>query len=328
MFSKASRIRVKALRVCAVGALGVCALFEMAPLCRAQTATSAQTTTLTFDVASIRQNLAGDDAQGADQPHVNFPIGSDDAYYDTGGVFSAINLPLSSYLIFAFKITNNNRQALMDSVPEWVRTNHYNIEARTDLKTVTKDQMRLMMQALLKDRFNLQVHQETRDVRVYAAELNRAGKLGPQLRVHPEDMECPKDGPNPTPESRQTTPSYRFDTLGFPEVCGGFVNSIKANSPYDRRVGGGGLPLSRIVASFNGLGDLGRPVVDHTGLVGKYDFFLEFLPDPSPGKQTPADADGPNFIEALKTQLGIKLTPDKAPIDFVLIDHIDKPTPN
>ena len=189
------RIRKRHLRcrLCQMLIFGVAISFLTTSSLEAQTAVPPQETRLSFDVASVRQNLAGEDAQGANSPHVNFPIGSDDAYYDTGGVFSATNLPLISFLIFAFKITNNNRQVLLDSVPDWVSTDHYNIEARTDLRYASKDQIRLMMQSLLRDRFNLTVHRETRTVKVYAAVLNVPDKLGPQLRVHSNSARCPQE---------------------------------------------------------------------------------------------------------------------------------------
>lgn len=304
------------------------AVFLTAVVMKAQETVPLGDTKLAFDVASVRQNVAGEDAQGADSPHVNFPIGSDDAYYNTGGVFSATNLPLTSYLIFAFKITNNNREALLDSVPEWAKTAHYNIEARTDLKNVTKDEMRLMMQSLLRDRFNLKAHQETRRVKVYVATLINAGKLGPQLREHSNSSRCPEETPNPSPMSAQSKPEFKFDRSGFPEVCGRFVNAIKSNIPQHRRFGGGGLPMSTIVSSFAAVGHLDRPVIDRTGLSGHYDFVLDFLPDPPPGQQPAADAEGPDFVGAIKRQLGLKLVADKGSIEFVIVDRIEKPSPN
>jgi uncharacterized protein (TIGR03435 family) len=314
--------------LCRLLIFGIAVSFLATSFLEAQTATPPQETRLSFDVVSVRQNLAGEDAQGANSPHVNFPIGSDDAYYDTGGVFSATNLPLISYLIFAFKITNNNRQVLLDSVPDWVNTDHYNIEARTDLRNASKDQMRLMMQSLLRDRFNLTVHRETRTVKVYAAVLNVPDKLGPKLRVHSNSTQCPQEIPNPSPISAQTKPQFSFDPLGFPEVCGRFINAIPSKVPHHRQFGGGRLPMLTIVASFSGVGKLDRPVIDHTGLSGQFDFVLDFLPDPPPGQQTQPDAEGPDFVGAIKSQLGLKLVADKEPIEFVLVDRIEKPTPN
>lgn len=308
--------------------ISVTILFLATSFSEAQNTGSNQDAKLTFDVASVRQNIAGEDAQGPNSPHVNFPIGSDDAYYDTHGVFSATNLPLISYLIFAFKITNNNRQALLDSVPEWVKSDHYNIEARTDLVNVSKDQMRVMMQALLRERFNLAEHRETRIVKVYAAVLNVPDCLGPKLRSHSNSAQCPEETPTPSPASDPSKPQFGFDPLGFPEVCGRFVNSIKSEIPYHRKFGGGRLSISTIVASFAGVGGLDRPVIDRTGLSGQFDFVLDFLPDPPPGRQAPSDSEGPDFIGALKAQLGLKLVADKEPMDFILVDRIEKPTPN
>ena len=86
--------------------------------------------------------------------------------------------------------------------------------------------------------------------------------------------------------------------------------------------------MSRIVASFTGVGNLDRPVIDRTGLIGQYDFVLDFLPDPPPGQQTLPDAEGPGFIAAVQLQLGLKLMSEKAPMEYVLVDRIAKPTPN
>jgi uncharacterized protein (TIGR03435 family) len=287
----------------------------------------AQGRPISFDVASVRQNIAGEGAGGSDTPHVNFPIGSDDAFYDTGGVFSATNLPLVSFLIFAYKINTNNRQALLDSLPEWAKTEHYNIEARTDLKGVTKDQLRSMMGSLLVERFGLAIHEEERVVPVFTAVLERPNALGPQLRIHPSDANCPPDAPNPSVTSRQVI-SISVDAKGFPSVCGRFANSMKSSTAHHRRIGGGRLNMAKIVNSFSGVGVLGKPVIDRTGLTGEYDFVVDFLPDPGPEAPIDIDVEGPNFVEAVRKQLGIKLVSDKAPVAFVFVDHVNRPSPN
>jgi len=276
---------------------------------------------LEFDVASVRQNKSGPGDAGGDKPHVDFPIGSDDSYASTGGVFSAVNLPLISYIIFAYKITTNNRAALLASVPDWVNSEGFNIEARTDNHQVTKNQMRLMMQSLLAERFGLVTHHEIRQVPVFGAVLAKRGKLGPQLRRHPADAPCLAA---PTSQA----PAQPNSNGGFPMICGGFANYIRPSAPARRRVGGGDLALGTIVSSFTGVGDLGRPVVDETGLIGGYDFVIEYQPEPSPGSALPPDASGETFLEALKEQLGLKLVSKKAPIDFVIVDHVERPSAN
>jgi uncharacterized protein (TIGR03435 family) len=304
--------------------------WAFAPISSAQASNrdSAQAASLSFDVASVRENKSGFSAP-SDQPHSNFPIGSDDSYYQTGGEFSATNLPLDSYIIFAYKITNNNRDALIASLPGWALNDGFNIQARTDVKDVTKDQMRLMMQSLLADRFKLVVHHEKRDVPVFAAVLEQPGKLGPQLRKHSPEGPCPRPNPAQQPmSSAGAPPAPATDAAGFPAVCGGFANYLRPTAPYHRRFGGGNLSLSAIVGGLSGPGHLGRPVVDQTGLAGGYDFFIDYLPDPPPDKEPPADASGPNFVEALKTQLGIKLLRQRSTIDFVIVDHVERPSPN
>lgn len=283
---------------------------------------------LSFDVASIRQNTAGLDASGANKPRSNFPLGSDNSYVPTGE-FSATNLPLISYIIFAYKITTNNRDALIASVPAWVLDDGYNIEARTDMEGVTKDQMRLMMESLLAERFKLAVHHEQREAPVFAAVLDHSGQLGPQLRKHVPNAACIQSNTIQTSGSGTAAPVISgTDATGFPNVCNGFANSMRTEAPYHRRVGGGNVTLATIVSSFTGLGHLRRPVVDQTGLTGGYDFFLDYLPDSPPGKESPADASGPDFVNAVKSQLGIQLVKDKATMDFVIVDHVERPSPN
>ena len=277
---------------------------------------------VSFDTASVRQNVAGENATGADAPYVNFPIGSDDAFYDTGGVFLARNLPLVSYLIFAYKINTNNRQALLNTLPEWAKSEHFNIEARTDLTSVSKDQMRAMMATLLKERFALSVHEENKIVPVFAAVLDKESSLGPQLRAHPKDAACAITGPTPNQVAAATT-----SASGFPAVCGRFANAMKSDLPSHRRVGGGQLPMAKILSSFTGVGDLGKPVIDQTGLVGDYDFFIDFAPEVSPEAPPGSAVVGPTFVGAVRKQLGIRLAPDRAPITFVLVDHIEHAGP-
>jgi len=210
------------------------------------------------------------------------------------------------------------RFPLVDSAPEWVMSEHYNIEARTDLPHVTKDQMREMMQSLLVDRFNLKVRHEEREVNVLRAVLEQPGRLGQQLRPHPADLACPKESPS------SAAPPAPISLEGFPEVCGRFVNSMPSNKRYHRKVGGGGLTMSRIVSSFTGVGNLGKPVVDGTGLSGTYDFYLDFLPPPRPESTLPTDAEGPEFTRAVKSQLGLRLIAGKATLPFVEIEHIER----
>lgn len=195
--------------------------------------------------------------------------------------------------------------------------------------------MRLMMQSLLEERFHLVVHREMRQVKEFAAVLMNPGKLGPNIRPHPADEPCssiyvaPKEGdPPPAP------PNPQAFARGFPLRCRTFGPG-PASAPYFKTEGALDLPMEAIVGMFSGLGNLGRPVVDQTGLTGTYDWYFEFLPELPPGLPAgaelpgrPGDASGPSFNEALHKQLGIKLAPFYGPYDYLIVDHIDRPTAN
>jgi uncharacterized protein (TIGR03435 family) len=71
-----------------------------------------------------------------------------------------------------------------------------------------------------------------------------------------------------------------------------------------------------------------RQVVDKTGLTGKYDFTIRFSPDNAATQESPSTADAPSIFTALQEQLGLKLEPAKAPVDSLVIDHIERPSEN
>ena len=82
---------------------------------------------------------------------------------------------------------------------------------------------------------------------------------------------------------------------------------------------------------MNALGNLNRPVVDQTGLTGNFDFVLEFAPEIAIGENpgnSQSDPGGPTFGEALKEQLGLKLDSQKGTVDYIHIDHVERPTAN
>jgi uncharacterized protein (TIGR03435 family) len=90
--------------------------------------------------------------------------------------------------------------------------------------------------------------------------------------------------------------------------------------------------MDLLAGALNGIGDVSRPVVDQTGLNGKFDFSIEWAPEP---KETPqlnrepsGNIDGPTFVTALREQLGVKLEATKAPLQVLVIDHVERPTEN
>ena len=273
---------------------------------------------MSFDVASVKPNALPPFSSGAT---ANFPLEAGDGYASDAGVLSANDFSLSVYIAFAYKLTAYQTQFLASEVPKWATVQGFDIQARADGKP-TKDQMRLMMQSLLADRFKLAVHFETRQLSLFALILAKPGKMGPQLQTHPDDAPC-KDVPeSPLKLSERW---YPCDNLGG--------NSPPSNAHLD--IGGRNLTMERLAGLLASLGRLDRPVVDHTGLNGKFDFSMQFFrepavpqPNPQPDQTEAPDQSGPTFLEALQEQLGLKLEPTKGSVEVLVIDHAEKPDAN
>ncbi|HEY2471904.1 MAG TPA: TIGR03435 family protein [Terracidiphilus sp.] len=276
---------------------------------------------MAFDVASVRLN------PGPLEPS-NFRLSPDDAYTNTGGLLNA-DYPLATYIEFAYKSqpTREQWQAMYAHLPKWVQTDNYEIHARTTEANPTKDQMRLMMQELLKERFGLVVHYETEDTPVLEMSLLKAPALGPKLRRHEDGPAC--DVMGTAPAGAETK-----DTDTFPAKCGGIEAVPRPNQMM--MIGGRDTTLEMMAKSL-AVGRLGRPVVDETGLTGKYDFILNWAPEPgtfrtgpgTPSQDSPqSDPQGPTFLEAVKEQLGLNLKPGKVPLTVLVIDRVERPSPN
>jgi len=232
------------------------------------------------------------------------------------GRFSRPYTTVAQLLIFAHQIA----EFQIEGGPDWVRTRHFEVQARAE-GTPSADQMRLMVQRLLAERFKLDVHTETRDMARYALVMARSDKrLGPRLR--PSAFDCPAlikaRGPDYKPETGPPQP-------GGPPRCG-----------LSARVGGGsmtimveGQPMSSFAKTLQPLA--GRIVIDKTGLTGTYDIELETEMLSVPG--IPADAfgkpgEGLSLSTVLPEQLGLKLEPERGPVEILVIDSVELPTPN
>ncbi len=279
---------------------------------------------LAFEVASIRPNTSDRD------PTVNFVLGPGDAYASNGGLFSTSNLSLLTYIRFAYKLTDSQTMMLQSQAPKWIATARFDIEAKSDNHAPSKNQMRLMMQSLLAERFKLAVHTETRQLPVLALVLARPGKIGPRLRPHPSDgPPCSatimsQSLPEPMPARPPTVSG------GFPTICGDVMSTGVASSPSHIRLGARNVPIALLAGRLNGMlmGNLDRPVLDRTGLIGTFDFVLEWGGEPPPGSNLPPDASTVTLLEALTDQLGLKLISAKGPVDVLVIDHVEQPSEN
>lgn len=279
---------------------------------------------MAFESASVSQNITA--VPGG--VYFNFPIGPGDVYIPNGGVFRVRNLPLPNLIMFAYKMTPNQEQSLISQLPQWAITYRFDVDGKAE-GNPTKDQMRLMVQSLLADRFNLRVHYETRQIPILALVQDGSGQLGPLLQRHPDESSCPTTPGIPTPPPTAPPQTIAIDTR-FPVTCGGIVG-MAASGPGRVRTGARNVSMDLIANSISesNIGE-DRPVVNKTGLTGNFDFAIEFGPEvprsANPGSR--AHTAAPTFAEALQEQLGLKLVPQTGSLDVLVIDFIQELPPN
>lgn len=282
---------------------------------------------MTFDVASVKPNTNPPSPSTATS---NIALGPGDYYSPAGGLFSVINFPLTTYISFAYKLTASQQRVLFPQLPKWVATDRFDIQARAE-GNATKDQMRLMIQSLLADRFKLAIYYETRQLPVFGLVLESAERMGPQLQLHRNDAVCAgASGPTLAPGSAPST----SETVagGFPAACGG-VQPMPPSQPGRTRMGGRDVTMALIASTLPAMSNnLDRPVLDQTGLKGTFDFTLEWTPQNADASSLGAASDpgdsGPTFLEALREQLGLKLESRSGPVDVIVVDHIERPSAN
>ena len=208
--------------------------------------------------------------------------------------------------------------------PGWIAEERYDIRA-TVPPGATKDDVKVMLQHLLEERFKLALHHITKDFSVY--ELTIA-KGGAKLKENTENLEPARPG----------DPRLAPDQDGFPQFPPG--KSGMAGAPVNGllHTTARGMPLSALLFQVGAqLGTItgqntyapGR-IVDKTGLTGKYDFHLEYAGGGGIGTADASDpSGGPSLMEAMEKQLGLKFTKTTGHLDVIVIDHAEKtPTEN
>jgi uncharacterized protein (TIGR03435 family) len=171
--------------------------------------------------------------------------------------------------------------------PGWVNSDGYDIEAKAN-RPSSPDELMRMLQTLLTDRFKLILRNDKKVQPVYALVVEKT---------------VPNFKPN----------NSRSELLFFPVALGHYTGS--------------NVPMPYLAWFLGRFPDVGRVVVDKTGLSGGYDFDLQFtqqLNGPRPQDGDPADS-GPSLFTAIREQLGLKLELTKEPVDFFTIDHAERP---
>jgi uncharacterized protein (TIGR03435 family) len=275
-----------------------------------------------FEVAAIKP------AEPGKRIEANIALNIDNEPAPPGGRL-VVQGSLSDLIGFAYKsmATREQEQAMLSHLPKWVASDEFVIEAKAD-GNPTKDQMRLMMQSLLADRFKLTLHFETRDEPVIALVLDKPGKTGPRLRPHAEGLPC---------EAMWTAPPDRSSPSlapgGFMPICGPVraidgPNNVAILGARDISIA----HLAYYLGTIPPVSDFGRPVVDETGLSGTFDFSLSVTPvrrrASASETDTQSDTGETTFDEALKEQLGLKLKPTRTAIQVLIVDHVGRPSGN
>jgi bla regulator protein BlaR1 len=263
----------------------------------------AQQPPLAFETASVKPNKSGDEER----------------YFrlDPGGGLTVVNMQLRDLTTFAYQIQNFQ----LEGGPDWIASDRFDIVARPEREvpsTGGPDPRRMMLRTLLADRFKLVMHKETKELPIFELVLARQdGKLGPQLR--PAAVDCAARAA----AARAGTPPPASSGPPGPGSCGSTINPA--------RVRGGGVTLATLASLLEGLAR--RLVIDRTGLAGNWDFEANYTPDRSqlpPGVELPSsiDPNGPSLFTALEEQLGLKLRPARGPVEVLVIDSVQQPTPN
>jgi uncharacterized protein (TIGR03435 family) len=212
-----------------------------------------------------------------------------------GRNFSVHNISLAGMMKFAYGI--HGKQIV--NGPDWMDQNTYDIAAVPDGEGQPSDkQWKGMLQKLLADRYKLKFHHEQRELAVFALTVG-------------------KDGPKNLAEN---TSGGSLPGLFFRGTPGGIM--LPANNATMKDFTG---LLQEVV--------LDKPVVDQTGLKGRYDFTLKWAPDESQfggRNQPPADIPEapPSLFTAVQEQIGLKIESTKATVDVLVIDHVEQPSPN
>lgn len=269
-------------------------------------ASQASGTLPSFEAASIKPAKSGNTGL--------FRIG-----VEPGGRFVANGANVSILLQLAYNVKENQ----ISGAPSWINSDRFDIQAKPDdtiaaeLQKMAPDQrrelQRELLQSLLADRFKLTLGHDTKEMPVY---LLTVAKNGPKLHEAAPPNE--PQGPGSEPPRGGIMMNGRGQLTVTDTKLDMFANALSHQ--------------------------LGRIVLDRTGLSGRYDFTLHWTPEPGegpvmpggagPGREGPGgappppEASGPSIFTALQEQLGLKLESQKAPVDILVIEHVEKPSEN
>jgi uncharacterized protein (TIGR03435 family) len=234
-----------------------------------------------FEVASLKRSAPGGRGGGI-RPSPG------------GERYIATNATLRMMLMVAYGVRNEQ----IVGGPDWINTDRFDMNAKAE-KPSTIDELHLMLQDLVAERFQLKLHREKKDLPIYVLSVD---KDNPKLESHTAQ--------------NAGEPWIEVEVVQFPRMR--WHAKFATMDLFARR-----------------LGEVtDRPVVNQTGLTGGFDFDLEFTRELPPGvpenaniNGVPLDTSGPTIFEAVR-KLGLKLERQKGPVETIVIDKIEKPVEN
>ena len=264
-----------------------------------------------FEAASVKPNKSGD--------------GRIALFFQPGGRFVATGVTLRMLVGAAYGTPQPLPDFRLVGGPGWIGSDRFDIVAKAEGDPQPgpqgpPPQMFLMLRTLLKERFQLVVHNESRELPIYALVTARSDKkLGPQMT--PAAVDCAA-----LRGARGSTPPGPPPLIGRPP-CG--IRMGPGN------MAGGSVSMNQLTTVLSRI--VNRTVVDRTGISENFDVDLTWTPDqvpqgapgpPPPGAPPlpPIDPNGPSIFTAVQEQLGLKLESEKGPVDVVVIDRAEHPT--
>jgi bla regulator protein blaR1 len=269
--NQTEKFGIAKLPILSVAAIVVTAWF-LCPTVQAQISTAPPAR---FDVASIKPAAPGSPGGGA---YLLLP----------GGSFVGKNLPVRRLVMEAYGVASFQ----ISGGPGWIDSERYDIEAKTE-GLAKADQLKLLVQALLADRFKLEVHRETKDLPIYALIV---GKKGAKIQLSAES--------NPSKQGfvSRSRIAGNFSMADFAKILGPL--------------------LSRSVIDSTGLKGTYALNLQWTPITGQE--------PPVPGVEAgaPADPNEPAIFTAIQEQLGLQLKSQKGPVDIIIIERVERPSEN
>lgn len=274
-----------------------------------------------FEVASIRPCQPGDSSGDGRKGQKKGGGGGPSASPGTliTGCDTVESLIRSAYVIYATgRLNRDPSNPPLEGGPGWIRTARYQIQAKAEGPPGAGVMNGPLLRTLLEDRFKVKVHRTTRDVPVYT-------------------MTVAKGGPHLTPFVEGSCKPIEFGSVPSPgdhDICRVLIRQRGPNLAIEGR----GVTLSEVVKLLYLVVD--RPVIDRTAIQGRFDINVEFAPEhapsafrppgdqPPPQPATAEEPTAPRIYTAFEEKLGLKLESAKGPREYVVIDHVERPTKN